>query len=508
MLARLSGSVRARWALVMFFMVAIAAVRAAAPEERDPYWSARAGLDTLAGVPLARPDVWSWSKPDGIWFQNSPGWNVLLGLSWQTAGFWGLFAIAFISISVLLGLGWLLARHLGATPLAGLVGVLFATVIAFPMLSARATVVVQSALLLSVWLGATFSSNLARLNPAVSAVIVGSAGLLLSVAGNWIHLSFVVMAPAIAVMWAVQWTTVRGIGWGRRLLLAAAGGIGLTAGVFATPYGLAETLHQSAATQAACQGLIGEWATILELGPAWWLRSAAAIAILAPAVWWLWRQARSRRWRTDQVRIVAPLLTLAVPASLAGLFSIRFIGVAVLASLPIAAWEASALIRMLLNKARSADSGLLHVLHARGYTEPRMWVVTLTLAAIMFLPFGCFLTAMGARPPEQDLIEQLPNGCKLYATASVAGPTILTRPDVKVWMDGRADYYGRAILIQNYRIMAGAEPVPDGATCVILGTAEHDPAFAGTVATMDANPAWHRVAERNQYIMWLPVRQS
>src|SRR5215207_504763 len=139
-------SERYRWWLIAALLTMLAAVRAGFPSERDPYWSARAGIETLQGAPLARPDTWSWSA-DGIWYPNSPAWNVVLGLGWQAMGFWGLFWVAFLAMLVFFALAVLAARALGARAIPTFFAFAPLLLGASAALSARATIVVQSLVL-------------------------------------------------------------------------------------------------------------------------------------------------------------------------------------------------------------------------------------------------------------------------------------------------------------------------------------------------------------------------
>ncbi len=104
-----------RWDSVLLwgFLVSLALVRAGHPEERDAFWQIRAGMENLAGVPLARPDTWGWSGVEGNWYPNSPLWNMLLALSYGTAGFWGLFVLSGVTIVALLMVTNVLGRRLG-----------------------------------------------------------------------------------------------------------------------------------------------------------------------------------------------------------------------------------------------------------------------------------------------------------------------------------------------------------------------------------------------------------
>lgn len=497
-----SRSAGLHWAIVTVFMALIAAVRAASPEERDPYWGARAGIENMAGAPLARPDIWSWSQPGGIWYQNSPAWNNIIGGAWQVAGFWGLFTLTFISITALLAIGWVLAVQLGARPLPGLAGMLVASAAAFPMLSLRATTVIQTLLLAAVWFGWWAGPRLASRSPAMAGLIVGAAGMLLSTAGNWIHLSFVVMAAVVAGMWAIQWFTAANASRSWRWIVTLAGTLGLAGGVLATPYGLVETLRQSSRTREICEGLIGEWAALWQVHPIWLARGAIGLSIVAFAVVHLRRYWPERR-ASDFFRIIGPITAAATPLAIAGLFMIRFLGVSLLLMLPVFAIAATQAVNAAQRKVRSASRGFWASHRAHEYTDSRLWVRVLSLATVPLLVFGGVTTAKGARPDEQDVVDHLPRGCRLYSPDPAVGSgVILTRPDVLVWMDGRADYYGREQLIRNYAIIGEMEPIPAGATCVI--TNERSTYVPGSDDVMTRQTGWHREAESNGYVLWVP----
>ena len=255
-LGRLMQTGRFRWCLTAVFLAMLAAVRAAIPSERDQYWSARAGLETLDGSPLARPDTWSWSA-EGIWFPNSPAWNVVLGLGWQSLGFWGFFWVAFVSMSVFFGLTLLAARIAGARPLPTLLAFVPILVLASAALSARATVVVQAFVLAAAIFAWWWGANAGRLHAVVAGTVVAVAGFLLSFAGNWVHLSFMLMAAAVAVMWAVAWWLSPGLSTVRRVVLTGAGTAGLLIGCVISPYGVGLTLERARVVSEICKGLMG-----------------------------------------------------------------------------------------------------------------------------------------------------------------------------------------------------------------------------------------------------------
>jgi hypothetical protein len=92
----------------------------------------------------------------------------------------------------------------------------------------------------------------------------------------------------------------------------------------------------------------------------------------------------------------------------------------------------------------------------------------------------------------------------LFSDAASAGPVILTRPDVAVWIDGRADFYGRQRLIEATRIYAAMDPVPAEADCVLLPIRGGMGISALPLAhSLDSKPEWDRLATSNGYGIWV-----
>lgn len=192
-------------AIAWLGMVALAAVRAGTSEERDPYWEARAGIENLQGLPLVRPDTWSWDPAGGDWYQNSPGWNDVLGGAWLVGGFWGLYLVGFATILALFGLLYMISRRMGAHPFGAFGAVVLAFAGAVPMVSARATMAVQVLLLIGICLPMWWRGLLSRHSAAVNGLAMGLLGAVVAAVGNGIHLSFIVLGPMLAAGWAVYW---------------------------------------------------------------------------------------------------------------------------------------------------------------------------------------------------------------------------------------------------------------------------------------------------------------
>lgn len=498
----LAATERFRWWLVFVVLEMIAAVRAAAPLERDQYWSARAGLENLQGAPLIRPDSWSWST-EGDWVPNSPVWNMVLGLGWQAGGFWGLFWVGFLSISVFFTFAIVLARVAGARALPTLVGFAPILLFAFSAFSPRATMAVQSLLFIAVLFAWWWGGKVGSVGRVTSLGVVAGAGFVVSFAGNWIHLSFMLMAAVIAVMWAVAWWASPGIRTGARLGLAASGAAGLLLGCVASPYGIAMTIERAGIVAAACRGLVSEWFSVIDLLRIQGLRfvpfALVAIVIAGVCLYWAIRLVR-RRGRFDaRVRIVAPLVVVGVPAVVLGLDSLRFTLTGLLVLLPVAGCVATAAIGS-LHRRQESGGGVFSRPRAIEYTSGRFWTVIVSGLVVLATPLVVVNVTQGAEPPEAAVIRELPVGCRVWSTDRVAGPIILMRPDASVWIDGRADFYGRDHLLEFLRIQSTEDPLPGEAECVILPANELNRRLA---ESLDADPKWARRASEHGHSIWV-----
>lgn len=503
-------------------MFALAAVRAGSPEERDPYWEARAGLENLSGVPLARPDTWSWAPMNHDFFPNSPAWNYLLGISWWTGGYWGLFVFGFLAIFGFFALAYLMARKLGAHPLGALAGIVGGLVCAMPMLSSRGTLGIQILLLLGLFTPTWWRPRLERHSSWANAGMFLVIGACLGTVGNWIHLSFFFLGPALAACWGVYWLAsdwpgswrIRLQEW-RRWAVTLGGAVGLVLGSLATPYGVAGTMERSRVTAEICSTYILEWVSpfdprFLRIGPLgikWPIAGLIGVASVVLLVrWWL---GRLRSGSVDnRFALISSIATLAVPMAIAGVFALRFLGASVLLLIPI--WGTA--ITWAAHRARQRADALAadHRFKesATRWTQTSSWRNVLTIVLALLLPFAIWLSlGLHARPVELDAIESLPSGCRLFTTASIAGPTILARHDVPVWMDGRADYYGlrRLADFNDYLNGIGDTAAPPGATCAIFPALTQADKVPGVIARLNADPQWRFVATINAFDVWLRV---
>ncbi|HSN12590.1 MAG TPA: hypothetical protein VLS51_10830 [Propionibacteriaceae bacterium] len=507
-------------AIAWVAMVALAAVCAGSPTERDPYWEARAGIENLTGTPLARPDAWSWSPVDRLFYPNSPLWNSLLGLSWWGGGFWGLFLFAFTAILTLFALSYLLARRLGAHPLAALAGLLFAFAWAMPMVSSRATIGVQILFTTGICLAMWWRARIPRHSALVNGLWVGAASTAIGVLGNWVHLSFFSLGPLLGAACGVYWMVSDwSDSWrarvrdARRWALVVATELGMVIGSLSTPYGVAGTLARSRETALSSSTAILEWVSpfhpgILERWPLmlrWSVAGVVAAVTVVCFVVWLTRTLRRGNLDNRRAAIIA-IGCLAVPFAVAGEIWLRFLGVFTLLFIPV--WGVA--ITWVAHRARARadrlpDGSPFHET-AHRWTRTGPWRTVLTIVCGLLLPFAVWMGPVAhAVPPELQAIRALPSGCRLFSTAAIAAPAILTRPDVKVWYDGRADYYGLARLTDSETYFTGlsATAAPPGATCAILPALTQKDGLPLVTARMRADSSWRFVGTYNGFDLWL-----
>lgn len=495
--------------LIAGWIAVISVALAGTVHDTDPYWQIRAGEENLDGLPLARPDTWSWAPVDGLFYPNSPAWNVVLALAWRALGSWGLFAVTVASIAACLALVCWLALRLGARPVPTVFVVLAITAAALPVFSPRAALAGQTLMLLAIALGLWWSRRAEVAGPLRSGLAALVAAFVLSATGNWVHLSWSTSAGATAAAWVAMWLLVPGLGRRTRSTLIAGGTVGFAAGVIVGPYGT-EVFAQSRRVIEACQGLILEWTSPFDAGTVlrWGAPAVLAVLLLVASLWTLVRCPR-QTGRTDRLALLAALTVASAPYVVAGLAYIRFILVALPALAPVAAWMLT----------RAGDRA-----HARagappptvGYLRRRLpewtsdefWRVVAWCVLAVVTPLAIFAGSRHAAPATSAENALLPTGCHSFGTTAEAASIILQRPDVTVWIDGRADYWGRARITLAERYMTDPDPrqlVPPGTTCIVLADPRIEPTIRPLITALDASPEWRRVPGTANALLWLPA---
>lgn len=505
---RLMGSIRNpridRWLAVALLLV-IAIARAASFEERDPYWEARAGVENLAGEPLVRPDTWSWAAVAGDWFQNSPLWNNILGLGWLAGGFWGFYVVALILIAGYLLLSYRVARQLGGRALPAVIGIIAMVSPAISMVSPRGTLVVQVIVLGSVAVAVWFAGGLARrISTWWAAVLVFGVAAAVSILGNWLHLSFLLFGPAMAVLCLPVWWLAP-LSRSRRIAIAATSALGWALGPLFSPYGLVGGLQHSREVAEVCEGLILEWVSPFSQyssGVFWFMALVALVAAILVTGWLILRLRQGDR--SLELGGLLALSLLGVPAALAGMTAIRFLGIALLTLAPVVGVAVGDGVDALRRRVRAIpDQTRRTALTER--LSGNYWRPILALATVVLIPWSLAVGSTHAVPREAEFVAQLPHGCQLFAPGGLAATSILIRPDVTVWIDGRADFYGRSHLLATYAYFGLTAPtlVPEGATCLLMDKKSRD-SRAMAAALLD-DPQWRIVAEDDQFAAWVPA---
>ncbi len=477
--------------LIPLWCLALAALRVGTDNETDAFWTAREGLDLMAGGALIHPDRWSWAPVPGDFVPNSPAWQWFLGLAWRAAGRSGLMLVSFISIALCLHAMARLARRLGAGQLGTAMGLVVLVIVDGPLFVNRSALPAFVLLLVALDRLWRHKARLARAHGLTSACIGFTVSLALVSAGLWLHTSWALWSVA----WLVDAALFSALAWpgrlARQLSFAGSALLGCGLAIAIGPLGL-QIFAQSERVAHATQGINLEWASPVEQGVRWTLVCAFAVAMGVVASVNSWR-----RRPIDEVWVVRLVLSMGLlGGALAGAFAIRFLLLGLLCGMPVITaqfaswgprWTGSAVARRLGERATA-----------------RYWSILMMVAGLIVLPLGIARSALLAYPSLSDpSISSLPRDCSLFADDSSAA--ILLRPDVRIWWDGRQDYWGRTRFIDGIRFLQGSERndlVPAGTTCVLLHNIASGPKWTHLAAGLDADPRWKTVAANAYSQAW------
>ncbi|MDT0213575.1 hypothetical protein Q9R29_06715 [Rothia sp. ARF10] len=488
---------RSRWDWVVLggWVTALVTFRAARMTERDPYWQARDGIERLSGTPLVRVDSWSWGPSEGTFRPTSPLWNTLLGLGDKGLGLAGIALVGALGMFAYFVAAAVTARRLGARPLPILAATALVAVLALPMVSPRATIVVQALMLATLALGhALVTRALPRRWTTYAGVAL--AALALGWVGAWLHVSWAVTAlglagalPFLAVLsGAATWRTA----------LAAVAGAGLGVGSLFGPYGWS-VWRLLADVSSASGGQIIEWLSPFTAGlRARWVPVAVVVLVLAVlcAVGLARHRPGSRgsrarsRWALEVV-----LTAIALVAAVAGLVAIRFLGVAALTLLPVLASRLSAATPRWRDV--PARSELLRTRLRAAYWRP-----IVTAVAVLLLPLAVMRSVDPGTPTvEAEVAPSLPRDCRLFTDPDTAGAVLLLRPDVEVWVDMRTEVHGaQAYADTRRRLQApGGVALPAGTTCALL------PPSVRSVIEDGSDRRWGLLRSGSTLKLWVPA---
>jgi hypothetical protein len=260
---------------------------------------------------------------------------------------------------------------------------------------------------------------------------------------------------------------------------------------------------------AMCRDLVTEWtgafdaSNILGEGIATIFMLAVVVVVLV---------AVARRWRAT--RSVSPRDCLTILLSgqagafaVFGLVAVRFTWFAAFLLSPVLARGLSHLMGS--SDKRADVVGRIRRGVAERTSDTYVRVIALVLL-LGFIPLAVSRAWPHATPLAADAVAALPADCHLFSTDVDANAVLLLRPDVKVWIDGRTDMWGRARLIEAKERFAGRgqpQPLPAGTTCVLVPAANpEDPAVTDALVTaLQARADWTVIVRADDHLVWVPV---
>lgn len=446
-----------RAGLLLAWILLLATIRAGVDPETDIYWSIREGIDILRGGPLVHPDHWSWLAPEHRFVPNSPLWQYLLAISWQLAGRSGVLAMAVLSITLCLTVLAMVARRFDAGTLPTVLTLCLLSLLANGAFTNRAALPAFVLFLSGMVAQSALVERLPRIGVVGTALRVGVVAVASSFAGMWMHSSWTAWAPASAAGVAYLVVRARNARVPARATLFAAASLGYAAGALAGP------LHADAWPQAvwvaeSCRGIVVEWNSAWSLGTYWRLLWVGAVVLSA---WLAYRELRTPAKENAPLRSLLAIGALA--GSVAGASAMRFLILGLVASAPVLAARITEALR------RGRWQRLRARLGERG--SRRYWTVIAWLLVPVLAPFAVISAANAYPGLREPAFAKLPAGCHLFSDDNTSGPVILVRPDVRVWIDGRLDMYGRARSLRALRYLDATEQgalVPAGTDCVLV----------------------------------------
>lgn len=473
--------------LVPAWIACLGIWRALQGDHSEAMWMSREGRAVLDGTPLVHPDQWGWAPQPWDFIPTSPGWELVSAAFWKLGGVTAFAALSFLVTASALWVLALIARELGATPTATVLALTLTGTLASGVLTSRAGVPAFTLLLVQLLVFWRLRTRLLLRNSWRGTLLAAVLGFGFAYAGIWLHGSWTLFAVVAAGGMGIV-ALGSGIGTRPRQLGTAlvAGAAALLATVCG-PLGISAWSNTLRVAEV-CKGLVKEWTSPWQLGTIWPGIWSLMLLLLAHGLFRTWRSVALRSMHPLAV-VMAPL---AVGGVLAGASAVRFLLLGTLAATPLLAWWWSAPPKWL------ERGNLRQVLGERAH-EPYWRTITAALVA-MALPY-MVLSCIGYSPQANEVVRALPSGCRLFSSDYDAKFVEFWRPDVRVWVDGRQDYWGRPRLIATQDLLRSkrsGQLVPPAATCVLLE--KHR--FTKLEHRLDANSAWTRIAEGQTLLAW------
>jgi hypothetical protein len=453
--ARPAASRRA-WILAWLAFLPLVVFRAGILTEGDTFWQIRIGQQIVARHAIPATDTFSWTMYGKPYYQNSWGFDVLVGFGYRLAGLPGVAVTCALVTLAIVALALALARALGAAAAASAVAFFLALPLFAGWLSARPqlsdyAIVLALALLLR---------RIERGQGRWGAVAL--VGLITLV---WINLhAAALLGVAIAGAGTVLLVVAR-----RdmpRWRYAAAATVAAAAACLVNPYGIG-VLHQAGQVHGDSSGLIVEWAPFDPASPVQDLTLAVGLAALVIG------------WRRREL-VMAAALAVCMAASIQ---AVRFQPFVVILATPLIAAFLS-----------SPPDPIRRYLVSRRVMFQRCGFVGLIALVVLAVPS---LTHIGRPSPTTypvSVMADIPHGCRLFTTDLIGSYVILARPDVPVSLDTRNNLYGPALLYAEERVLVRGGNLTRGlagAGCVIV------PPSYGLARQLRHDPQWQlRAADR------------
>lgn len=473
--------------LLAVSVLMLAMLHVSADTETDAFWMAREGADVLAGGGWIHPDRWGWQPVPGSFVPTSPLWEALLGAAWSAAGIVGLELVGVLAGCITLGVVAWLSLRLGATPL---IVVPFLCVLAAvdpgPLSNRAFGPAFALFLALSGWFWVNRWVLTGSLAGAMRGVLVVGVG---SFAGIWLHASWTLWGPVLVATVVVLVANTRGSATRLRFVLAIGSALAIGMGVASGPERLSAWSEALRVAQVS-RGLNSEWMGPLEAGQRWTIVWVFAVAVAVVALVAAWA-------RHDANAPLARWLALGALAGCAAAgVGMRFAEWSLVAAVPVLASATSFAAAELASRRRSER------FHAP------YWRRIIAGGLLILVPFAA-TTMPQAYPSMRDpAIGALPRGCHLVANDPAA--SLVVRPDVRIWFDGRIDYWGTARIRKFIALMGTHVPtqLPRGTTCVLLRALDGPQAASGLRTMLRASSGWSRVPLHGSASELWVMRQS
>jgi hypothetical protein len=456
---------RRAWLLAWLAFLPLVIFRAGVLSEGDTFWQIRIGLQTIAHHAIPATDTFSWTMHGKPYFQNSWGFDVLLGLAYRAGGLPGAAVLCALITLGIIALALTLARAVGASAAATAVAFFLAAPMLTGWLTARPQLIDYVAVPSLILLLRGIERGRRRWGA------VALAGLLTVI---WINLH---AAALLAVAIAGASTVLLFVLARRnpRWCYAAAATIAAAVGCLVNPYGTG-VLHQASQVQSDSSGYIAEWAPINLTSPIQDLTLLAGLAALIIA------------WRRREAVLMAALVVC-----LAGsVEAIRFLPFVVLLAVPLLAAFVS-----------DPPDAIRGYLTSRRVMFQRCGALAMAALAVLAAPS---LTHIGRPEPttfHPALVADIPHGCRLFNTDLVGSYVILARPDVLVSLDTRNNLYGASVLLAEEFVLHGRGNLSRGlagAGCVLV------PRSYGLAGWLRNDPQWQLRAGDRTAVLY--VRRS